>query len=195
VHDFVVETRGDRAGRLRFRTFLEAHHHLDFRAEGFAVTFDGFFAVPVEEEVRLNGSVVFCHVHRFGLLFNFVASLFNHYAQAKLGYDFVGINCANPCFLAFHWFDFHFVLLRSPRFDDLAWISNMVVSRPRPLNRQLSSRQLPSIAQLLCRLGTWLVSFQFTYYNERRLVFWTPLFTVGLARALPNQGMTWPLSG
>jgi hypothetical protein len=59
---------------LRFRTLLEAHHHLDFGAKGFAITFDGFFAVPVEEEVRLNGSVVFCRVHRFGLLFRFVAS-------------------------------------------------------------------------------------------------------------------------
>jgi hypothetical protein len=83
---FVVETGGDRAGRLWFRTLLEAHHHLDFGAYGFAVTFDGFFAVPVEEEVRLNGSVVFCCVHRFGLLFSFVASLFNHYVQAKLGF-------------------------------------------------------------------------------------------------------------
>jgi len=71
---------------LRFRTLLEAHHHLDFGAEGFAVKFDGFFAVPIEEEVRLNGSVVFCRVHRFGLLCSFVASLFNHYVQVKLGF-------------------------------------------------------------------------------------------------------------
>jgi hypothetical protein len=64
VHDLVVETRRDRAGRLRFRTLLEAHHHLDFGAKGFPVTFDSFFAVPIEEEVRLNGSVVFCRGHR-----------------------------------------------------------------------------------------------------------------------------------
>ena len=71
---------------------------------------------------------------------------------------------------------------------DFAWISNIVVSRPRPLNRQLSLRQLPSTARLLCRLGTWLVSFQFIHYNERGLVFWTPLFTVGIAPTSPESG-------
>ena len=82
MHDFVVETGGNRAGRLRFRTLLEAHHHLDFGAKGFAVTFDGFFAVSVEEEVRLNGSVIviFSHsylfVRCFRQLFRFAFQIF-----------------------------------------------------------------------------------------------------------------------
>src|SRR4029450_278487 len=87
--------------------------------------------------------------------------------------DLVGINSANPRFLAFHCFDFHLFLLQSPRFDDFAWLSNKVFSRPRPSTRQLSLRQLPSTARLLYRPGTWLVSFHFIYYDEWRTAFWT----------------------
>ncbi len=35
------------------------YHHLDFGAKRFAVKLDGLFAIPVEEEVGLNGSIVF----------------------------------------------------------------------------------------------------------------------------------------
>ena len=41
-------------GRRRLRILLEAHHHLDFRAEGFAVKFNGFFATAVKEEIGLD---------------------------------------------------------------------------------------------------------------------------------------------
>jgi hypothetical protein len=63
VHDFVLETRWNGARLVEFRAVLEAHHDLDFGAEGFTVEFDGFFATAVEKEIGLNGSIVFLCIH------------------------------------------------------------------------------------------------------------------------------------
>lgn len=50
----------------------------------------------------------------------------------------MGSRVVSVCFAAFQCFDFHFVLLRSLRFDDFGWFSNKVSSRPMPLNHQLA---------------------------------------------------------
>ncbi len=54
VHDLVAPVRRHHARRRRFRAVLEAHDHLDFRAEGFAIELNGLLTIAAEEEVRFN---------------------------------------------------------------------------------------------------------------------------------------------
>jgi hypothetical protein len=72
MHDFILKTGGDHAGRGRFGAVLETHHHLDFGTEGFAIEFDGLFATAVEEEIGLDEAIIVCRTHIFNQCFVFV---------------------------------------------------------------------------------------------------------------------------